>query len=147
MKESKKYTSNQDYIKDLLIENADYKRRLGSKEYKQLSNASFQATFEKMQDETKSFYETFATKTFKEEEKLKILICITSNMIPSSKHCLYKNMLSSDTPVQTDCVEKFLSKLCSTDKEKKTLLKPNNDKEAQTDLILIWFISEPKNLT
>ena len=82
-----------------------------------------------MDESTKVLYDSFLEKELNQVEQLKFLLALSNDLVPSVKHILYKNLLSGDTPVQRVCVEMFLSKLCSYDKEQKVLLKEVSVKE------------------
>ena len=72
------------------------------------------------------FYYSFLGTELNQVEQLKFLMALSNDLVPSVKHILYKNLLSGDTPVQRVCVEGFLAKLCSFDKEQKALMKEIN---------------------
>ena len=79
-----------------------------------------------MDADTRLFYDSFLEKELNQVEQLKFLLALSKDLVPSVKHILYKNLLSGDTPVQRVCVEGFLAKLCSFDKEQKALMKEIN---------------------
>ena len=56
-------------------------------------------------------------------EKFKLVLCIANGLVSAAKYTLYKNLLLADTPDQRECLEQFLGKLCSADKEQKGLVK------------------------
>ena len=108
---------------DVSAELEALKRRLGSEEYKFLSASSVAAVVDSMDVATKEHHDNFLAFEMNQVEQLKFLLALSNELVPSIKHILYKNLLSGDTPVQRVCVEMFLAKLCSFDKEQKGLMK------------------------
>ena len=99
------------------------KRRLGSADYKFLSAESVEEIVDKMKAPTKEMFDAFHLAEFEESEKLKFLLGVSHDLVPAARHILYKHLLNFDTAMQRDCVGKFLTKLCASDKEAKMMVK------------------------
>ena len=130
----KDFVSKESY-QELLDRYNELSRRLGTKEYQQLTYSNLNQVTESMDSETCVFFGEFINEKFNDKEKIKFCLGVASQITPSGKFAFLKTCLAMDSAPVRESVLGCLTKLVENDKISSNFVREVLDNQQSTEEI------------